>query len=364
MKMVSSNWNEQRIQIPGRMTFLPYYTSSPWGKNEAYFIFYSALPDFSRVWLHTWSPDEGRITAEFELTAWNGLDGLLVSELLLSAVLLPEQRRLLLPLREKLYSVSVDDGRAEMVWALPDASLRLGGPGNRSKDGGFVVFGAFPLPPGAPQNVPLTVLDTATFKPAGSYEFDGFFANHFQFMSDPDWILFAHEGPTEGIPDRLNRLNWRTGERQTLHRHATGPDGKLQECIGHEMTAGETVCAVRYPVSVLPGALITMNLDGSGCGALDCDDYWHSSCNADGTVFAMDTMWWGSTKRKTPLEMDIIRIDRKAGTKEIVKTIHSDPKQQYRHPHPQLNATGNRLLFIENSDTDGTLGSITLRTLA
>ena len=111
MKMVSSSWNEQRIQIPGRMTFLPYYTSSPWGKNEAYFIFYSALPDFSRVWLHTWSPDEGRITAEFELTAWNGLDGLLVSELLLSAVLLPEQRQLLLPLREKLYSVSVDDGR-------------------------------------------------------------------------------------------------------------------------------------------------------------------------------------------------------------------------------------------------------------
>lgn len=130
MKMVSSSWNEQRIQIPGRMTFLPYYTSSPWGKNEAYFIFYSALPDFSRVWLHTWSPDEGRITAEFELTAWNGLDGLLVSELLLSAVLLPEQRQLLLPLREKLYSVSVDDGSAEMVWALPDASLRLGGPGN------------------------------------------------------------------------------------------------------------------------------------------------------------------------------------------------------------------------------------------
>ena len=54
----------------------------------------------------------------------------------------------------------------------------------------------------------------------------------------------------------------------------------------------------------------------------------------------------------------------KIRTKEIVKTIHSDPKQQYRHPHPQLNATGNRLLFIENSDTDGTLGSITLRTLA
>ena len=49
MKMVSSSWNEQRIQIPGRMTFLPYYTSSPWGENEAYFLFYSTLPDFSRV---------------------------------------------------------------------------------------------------------------------------------------------------------------------------------------------------------------------------------------------------------------------------------------------------------------------------
>lgn len=64
-----------------------------------------------------------------------------------------------------------------------------------------------------------------------------------------------------------------------------------------------------------------------------------------------------------PGEMDIIRIDSRAGTKEIVKTIHSDSAVQYRHPHPQLNAAGDRLLFIENSDLEPNLASVTLRSM-
>ena len=360
MQIVSSRWNEQRIQIPGRMTFLPYYTSSPWGESEAYFFFFSALPDFSRSWLHTWSPAERRITAEFELKEWNGLPPRLHSELLLSSVLLPERRLVLVPLREKLCAVSLDDGSVAEVWRGSDAAMRLGGPGNLSRDGGLVVFGEYPQDFATARPVPLTVLETSTFQPVGRQEFPDLLANHFQFMDDSDWILFAHEGPTETIPDRINRINWRTGERQLLHRHETGPDGTLLECIGHEMTRGETVCAVRYPVSVLPGALVTMRPDGGEYTILDCDDYWHCSCNAGGTVFAMDTLWWGNARRKTPYEMDIIRIDSKAGTKEIVKTIHSDPKEQYRHPHPQLNTAGDKLLFIESGD-DGATGSITLR---
>ena len=75
MKMVSSNWLEQRIQIAGRMVFLPYYTSSPWGKQEEYFVFFSALPDFSRAWLHTWSPRRECMTAEFELVNGGGSGG-------------------------------------------------------------------------------------------------------------------------------------------------------------------------------------------------------------------------------------------------------------------------------------------------
>lgn len=98
----------------------------------------------------------------------------------------------------------------------------------------------------------VTVFDAATFAEVGACEFHGFHAAHFQFIGDSEWLLFAHEGKTEGISDRLNRLNWRTGERQVLHRHETAPDGTLLECIGHEMTGGDTVCAVRYPVSRLP----------------------------------------------------------------------------------------------------------------
>lgn len=361
MQIVSSKWDEQRVRIPGRMTFLPYYTVSPWGENEAYFFFFSALPDFSRSWIHAWSPAERRMTAEFELREWNGLPLRLHSELLISSVFLPERRIVLVPLLEKLCAVSLDDGSVTEVWRGPDAAMRLGGPGNLSRDGKLVAYAEYPQDFSVSRQVSLTILDSSDFRPVGTQVFHDFLANHFQFMDDSDWLLYAHEGSTETIPDRVNRINWRTGERQLLHRHETAPDGTLLECIGHEMTRGETVCAVRYPVSVLPGALVTMRTDGSAYTILDCDDYWHSSCNADGTVFAMDTLWWGNARRKTPREIDIIRIDSKAGTKEIVKTVHSEPAEQYRHSHPQLNAAGNKLLFIEDADDSATLGSVTLR---
>lgn len=362
MKMVSSNWLEQRIRIAGRMVFLPYYTSSPWGKQEEYFVFFSALPDFSRAWLHTWSPRRECMTAEFELVNWRGIRRELLSELLLWSVLIPERRLMVVPFPGKLFTVSVDTGEAVEVRGGFEPE-RIMVSGNLSRNGKYLVYGSCRFGAAVQERVGVTVFDAATFAEVGACEFHGFHAAHFQFIGDSEWLLFAHEGKTEGISDRLNRLNWRTGERQVLHRHETAPDGTLLECIGHEMTGGDTVCAVRYPVSRLPGALLTMRTDGSGYAALDCDDYWHCSCNASGTVFAMDTMWWGAAKRRTPGEMDIIRIDSRAGTKEIVKTIHSDSTVQYRHPHPQLNAAGDRLLFIENSDLEPNLASVTLRSM-
>ena len=361
MKTISSTWQEQRIQLPGRMTFLPYYTASPWGKEEAYFIFFSARPDFTGVRLHAWSPSEERITAEIPLNNWDGIPASIVSEQLIGSTFLPDQEALLLPRGAELYRVPLRGGAPEMVYRHHDVSMRLGGPCCRSADGKLATFGAYFPESGTPEQVELIVLDAVSFERRALLPFGGFFANHFQFQKNTDWILFAHEGATETIPDRINRINWKTGEKQLLHHHEVSADGKLLECIGHEMTGGNTVCAVRYPVSVLPGALVAMDLDGGNYAVLDCDDYWHSSCNADGTVFAMDTMWWGNTKRKTEKEFDIIRIDRAAGTKEIVKTIHIDPAGQYRHPHPQLNAAGDRLLFIESSDADASLGSVTLR---
>ena len=361
MKNITSSWLEQRIQLPGRMTFLPYYTSSPWGKEEAYFIFFSARADFTGLRLHAWSPAEQRITEETDLILWEGLPADMVSGQLISSAFLPAQETLLLPRGAELFRVPLHGGAPEMIYRHPDASMRLGGPCCRSANGKLLAFGAYFPAAGTPERVELIVLETASFDCKAVLPFGGFFANHFQFQRDTDWLLFAHEGATETIPDRINRVNWRTGERQTLHRHEVSPDGQLLECIGHEMTGGDTVCAVRYPVSVLPGALVAMNLDGGNYTVLDCDDYWHCSCNADGTVFAMDTMWWGNTKRKTEKEFDIIRIDRAAGTKEIVKTIHIDPVGQYCHPHPQLNAAGDRMLFVESSDADSSLGSITFR---
>lgn len=62
--------------------------------------------------------------------------------------------------------------------------------------------------------------------------------------------------------------------------------------------------------------------------------------------------------------MDIIRLDIRARTKEIVKTGFSVPSGQHRHPHPQLDSTGRRLLFMENSPESDQLALITLAELA
>lgn len=363
MKTVASDWREQRIELPERMTFLPYYTTSPWSVGEEYFIFFSAGRGFSGIRLHAWSPAEEQIVAEVELSGWNGLPEPVAGEELLSAVFLQGSECLLLPRGADLYRVALRSGSVELVYRHPERTMRLGGPGSRSRDGKFAAFGAYYPVTGTPELTDLIVLDTSGFRLKARHEFQNFHANHFQFQLDSDWILFAHEGATETIADRMNRINWKTGVRQLLHRHETAPDGTLLECIGHEMSGENIVCAVRYPVSVLPGALVTMNPDGSDYTVLDCDDYWHCSCNADGTVFAMDTMWWGKSKRRTPFVPDIIRIDRRAGTKEIIKTIHANPVAQHRHPHPQLNAAGNRLLFIEDSHSDPAFGSITFREL-
>ena len=63
MNIISEKWVEHRVSTPGRHNFLPYYTTSPWSADESFFVFYSVLPDFSRVWLGTYSVAGGETSS-------------------------------------------------------------------------------------------------------------------------------------------------------------------------------------------------------------------------------------------------------------------------------------------------------------
>lgn len=362
MNIISEKWVEHRVSTPGRHNFLPYYTTSPWSADESYFVFYSVLPDFSRVWLGTYAITGGE-TIERELSSWNGraaridaesgprhdCGGRVVEEELLASVFLPEQEKMLIPRGNELRLVSLNDGSDVRCYQYGDEEFRIGGPGTLSLDGRYVAFGLYRPNWGTPNCSRMVVLDTRDWSETSSFDFGEFFANHFQFTERPDWMIYAHEGPTENIADRVNLLNWRTGERKLLHAHVRDEKtGRILECIGHEKAAGPVVAAVRYPVSDLPGGMMILNFNG-GSRLADADDYWHCSGTPDGRIFTLDTMWWGHSRRRKENQMDIILLNLPDGTKQILRTIHSNPERQFRHPHPQPNRDGTRVLFIQNA---------------
>ncbi len=369
MKAAQTNWVEHRIDIPGRFNFLPYYTSSSWSSDERYFVFFSSLPDLSRTWICTYTPATRTITEKFELTgrdqlnpatAGNGADpmpdGSIYTlerqreEELLTAVWLPEREELLIPHCNRLLRVCLADGRQTELYTFEDPAFRLGGPGTVSRDGKLAAFGAYFPADRTPTRNLVVVIDTETGAEVGRHDFGEFFANHFQFTADPDLLLYAHEGPTRAIDDRLNLLAWRTGERRLLHRHErSAATGEIVECIGHEMVAGDRFCAVRYPDSEIRSGLLLVTPDGFTRLLVE-DDCWHCAGNADGSFLVYDTMWWGHSTRKTEYQFDILRVNAATGEKELLCSVESRPQRQCMHPHPHLNAAGNRVLLIRIAD--------------
>ncbi len=209
------------------------------------------------------------------------------------------------------------------------------------------------------------VLDINTGKLLKRIPMGGNFnANHWIAMPDGENIIFAHEGITDTIADRINMINWKTGEKKCLHNHIIDKkSGRMLECIGHEMRGGDYVSAVRYALSELGGAIIRMKKDGSDYHVADYDSYWHSSTNPDtGEIIVADTMWWGkhSVRNKKKGYGYIIRLDMKNGTKEILKEIKVNAQNGANHPHPSLNGDGTKVLFSEPADDKYENNSLTL----
>ncbi|MPM88613.1 hypothetical protein SDC9_135717 [bioreactor metagenome] len=311
-----------------------------------------------------YSPGERRIEREFRLPDWSGKGYRESVDYQCSAVVHWEEELLILPRRAALYGVSLRDGSVNLLHREDGRDdCWISGTGTISPDRRYCAFPLFHPPHATPSRVEMLIFSLPDFRLVRRHDFGGFLANHFQFTYDPEYIMYAHEGPTRRIPDRINRIHWLSGRCECLHEHLFDLEsGEMLECIGHEMAApgADMICAVRYPDSRIRAAILLLDCDGRNCRELDCDDYWHVSCDPSGTVFAADTMWWSHARRREENRTDIIRIDAAAGTKEIVKTIRTFEKGQHRHPHPQLDSTGNRLLFMENSPESDEFASVTL----
>lgn len=343
---------EHHVGIAGNKNFLPYYSNVPWSVDESYFVFFSSATDGHDLALWRFFPATSRTEKVVDLQLWQGLPPAQQEEEMLGAVFLPRKQLMVIPRGNALIRVDLTDGSCRTVFAAL-GELNLGGPLCVSADERHVCTGIYPrLPAGStPDAVEVVVLDTEPADPQAPWESAhrgsiNFLANHFQFFADGENILFAHEGKAETIPDRLNVLNWRTGKHRCIYRQQHDASGRLVEYIGHERVAGNRVAAVRYPISLIDFGLVVVD-PATGSGQLVTqDDSWHCSANAAGNLLVMDTMWWGRASRRQENVFDIIMYDCDKGKKTFLRTIHSDPKRQIHHPHPQLNAAGDRVLVI------------------
>lgn len=368
MRIIQQQWREQRLHFPGRHTFLPYYTGSPWLAGEESFLFCSVTQEFRHPRLGICSTVSRGVEKWIELADWNDEDPGCIIDDLTNSALRRESEEVFVPRGASLYTVSLRTGECRLLRREePGDGNWFSGPAAFSADGRYCALPFYSPPRRCPARTEMLLFELPEFRLIRRYDFGNFMTSHFQFQRDPEYIQYAHEGQTQTIFDRINRIHWPSGRRECLHRHLCDLDsGELLECIGHEMAAqqADRICAVRYPDSRIRAAILLLDQDGANCREFDCDDYWHVSCTPDGNILAADTMWWGRSRRRTPNRIDIIRLDTRARTKEIVKTVHSIDKGQHRHPHPQLDSTGRRLLFMENSPESDQLASVTLAELA
>lgn len=354
----TNKWKQTRIQVKdGDVLFIGYYSMNFWGANDEYFIFQSQQKgEKNRVFCKFYLKDK-RIEKCY---ATNG-----------SYAFSHTRNTLYVVKKSKIYKVDLNEKEPKEVlfYEYPVESIGLGGPFEISPDESKMAFGAYRR--NANKNEKLThslcvVIDLNSGKKLHERLVEGVYhANHWIYLRDNRRVMYAHEGTTNTIADRINLIDPVSGNKKILHQHLINKEtGQVLEHIGHEMRGGNTVCAVRYSCSELPGAIVAMDTDGSNYRIIDYDSYWHCSCNPNtGEIFVGDTMWWGKNSiRKTKNHGYIIRLDTKKGTKEVIKEVAVSTHGS-RHPHPSTNGDGSKVLFSEPSDFDANRNSITLMEL-
>lgn len=343
--------HQQEVGIRGNKNYLPYYTNCPWAENDEFFIFFSESSRNNQTSLCAFFPQDSRTEILFPLNLDMVEDDTRREDGFLSSTLLVHSGKIVVPCKNRLYRFDLASGARELLFESPE-DTKIGGVLTISLDEQYVCGGIYHEQNSAAQSNIVFVwsLTESRFVYHENYNI---LANHFQFYPDGENILFAHEGPTETIDDRLNILNWRSGTRRCIYRHQRDQAGKLIEYIGHEQIAGNKVAAVRYPVSPIDFGLLLVDPNTETAELVMQDDCWHCGADGRGRRLVSDTMWWGRSSRTRKFAFDIILYDVETHRKYLLYSINNNPLRQVFHPHPQLNLAGDKVLSAGNNDIDG-----------
>jgi hypothetical protein len=180
------------------------------------------------------------------------------------------------------------------------------------------------------------------------------FANHFHFSpADPNWIGYCHEGPTEGIPDRVWAFHpTHAPQGRCLFDQASAEPPK-RLCVGHERWAfhAPSALAVAYGVSPAgPRGLYEVFVDGRPARLVSPGERdWHCDVSRDGRWAVVDTTGphdapghgWQDARDIS----DILLVDMKTGTRQFLARSHQ--AMHPRHPHPVFSPDGATIFFNE-----------------
>ncbi|MCR4573112.1 MAG: hypothetical protein K5787_05035, partial [Lentisphaeria bacterium] len=194
---------ERKIGFTGNVNFVPYYTNSSWNATDDAFFFFTMPHDDVTPTLCIYHVDTDVAEKLFDLEFFkfkkDSLD-------LFPAVVLPNRGLLIYGNDEMIAVADLKTGRQEIKITLEKKHIHGC---CISPDERYLCYGVS----NDYTATDIHVIDTlASQWKDVSVKTIAMHANHFQFFPNSDEILFAHEGKTETIPDRLNLLNWKTGE--------------------------------------------------------------------------------------------------------------------------------------------------------
>lgn len=338
-----------KIGIEKQTNFLPYYTNSPWSIDEQFFIFFSQTITGGKPSLNKYILKTGKIQkiAELDFLECDNLDK--QEQMMLCSVYNPESNQIFIPFKNLIVKLEITTGKASEFFCC-DSSWSTGGPLCISKENNFICFGRYLYNHSGkfPVKNYIMVVKISNGEVLLEKEIP-FWGNHFQFTSNGDQVLLAHEGPCMEISDRLNIFDISSGKFVNIYNQQKDKKGKLLEAVGHEKVFSDGIVAVRYPDSLLSSGILVVDPNKKSGQIVDYGDYWHCSASELGDKFIMDTMWWGNSKNKVEYESEIVIFEPATKVKTKIFRSKLGSARQIHHPHPQLNRLGNKALLINSS---------------
>ncbi|MFG0248010.1 MAG: TolB family protein [Phycisphaeraceae bacterium JB051] len=191
--------------------------------------------------------------------------------------------------------------------------------------------------------------------------------NHFHYSPhDPDWIGFAHEGPTREIPDRVNGYHPTLAPSGRCLFDQQSDEAGKRLAVGHERWCFHeaSAIAVAYGASPTgPRGLYRIFADTSLPARLisEADRDWHCNVSRDGRHMVVDTSGpsdlpgcgWDDAGKVS----DVVYLNPITGQRTLLArtqlAIHP------WHPHPSFSPDGRWVFFNDfNGDTNNPRGRV------